>query len=79
MLTELLSLCAIIQDLPSELEKVRLHFLELAVKLRAELESHLVLEETQIFPSLGTLLPPDAQSEVVRELRARRQHVREPG
>jgi iron-sulfur cluster repair protein YtfE (RIC family) len=45
---------------------------EVAVALEQELESHLQLEETVIFPAIRALLPAAVQAEIVKELRARR-------
>jgi iron-sulfur cluster repair protein YtfE (RIC family) len=43
-----------------------------ASRLGAEMDAHLAREEALIFPAVRALLPPQAQSEVLNELRARR-------
>lgn len=50
----------------------RERLLAAATKLARQFEQHLALEEQQIFPAVRALLPPEAQSAVLDELRARR-------
>ncbi|MGC4065214.1 MAG: hemerythrin domain-containing protein [Polyangiaceae bacterium] len=72
LLRELLGLCSRIQSSPGELEGIRSPLHQLATKLRGEFESHLILEETDIFPRIGSMLSIEVQGDIIRELRARR-------
>lgn len=72
-LRRLLELCGNLRALPAETPAVRTELTELAIRLQSELERHLVLEETTIFPAVRIHLPVDTQAMIVRELRARRQ------
>lgn len=58
-------------DLGSELRAV-------APSLERELNEHLVLEESLIFPAIASYLGAEEQAEIVRELRARRQFTPTP-
>jgi iron-sulfur cluster repair protein YtfE (RIC family) len=72
MLQQLLAACSIVQSSPGALEDLRAQILQLATEFRGAFESHLMLEESRIFPSLGSLLSPEVQNEIVQELRGRR-------
>lgn len=53
-------------------ERARSQLSAIAVPLEAELEEHLLLEESTIFPVIRDFLSKEAQRSIVDELRARR-------
>jgi len=75
-LEALLRATARVRSTPQD-EGARTELAAAATALEAELEEHLALEERVIFPAIREILPREAQSTIIDELRQRRCH--DPG
>lgn len=72
LLRQLLALCASLRAAPRD-ASARAALATVAKRLLLDFEEHLAAEERIVFPAIREHLTSDQQSEMVRELRARRQ------
>ena len=72
LLRELLALCAALRADPRD-ASARAALAIVAKQLLLDFEEHLAAEERIVFPAIRELLTREQQTEMVRELRARRQ------
>jgi iron-sulfur cluster repair protein YtfE (RIC family) len=73
-IAHLVELCAELAASPGRHAALAPELGEVAAQLRAHLATHLAREEEVVFPAMLALVGDGARAEIVRELRARRDH-----